>query len=150
MTDSGAIKSIVTPKGHCLCFDFGIKRMGVAVGNPMLGNASELSPLKAKDGQPDWHLISKLISEWEPAAFVVGLPLNMDGSESELSRRATKFGKRLHGRYNKPYFMMDERLSSFEAKGDAIRDSGERDFGAHSVDGRAACLILESWFRGLS
>ncbi len=141
MTDLTSIK------GHCLCFDFGLKRIGVAVGNALIGHASEQPPLKARDGQPDWQLVSKLVAKWEPAAFVVGLPLNMDGTESELSKRATKFGKRLHGRFNKPYFMMDERLSSYEAKGDVIQETGERDFGAYSVNGKAACLILESWFR---
>lgn len=142
-----AEKSRSQPEGNCLCFDYGLKRIGVAVGHPMIGTASEQPPLSATDGIPDWNRIEKLVLEWEPVAFVVGLPLNMDGTESELSRRATKFARRLHGRFHKPYFMMDERLSSYEAKGEAIRLEGIRDFGRHSVDGRAASLILESWFR---
>jgi putative Holliday junction resolvase len=141
------IKDDSMPEGNCLCFDFGLKRIGVAVGHPLIGAASEQSPLSAREGIPDWKNIEKLVLEWEPVAFVVGLPLNMDGTESELSRRATKFARRLHGRFNKPYFMMDERLSSYEAKGEAIQQDGIRDFGSHSVDGRAAALILESWFR---
>ena len=133
-----------------LCFDFGVKRFGVAHGNTLLKSASELPPIKAKDGIPDWNIIECLVAEWKPVGFVVGLPLNMDGTESEMSLRAKKFGKRLKGRFNKPVEMMDERLSSFEAK-QAVKEKSGRyvDFGDHSVDGAAACLILESWFAGL-
>lgn len=129
-----------------LGFDFGTRRMGVAVGRSLLGTATPLSPIPARDGIPDWSIIEALVAEWKPDGFVVGLPLNMDGSESEMSRRATKLGKRLQGRFNKPYFMMDERLSSHEAKGVVIAQGGDRDFGRNSVDGLAAALILESWF----
>jgi putative pre-16S rRNA nuclease len=134
----------------CLGFDFGTRRIGVAVGRSLLGTASPLPPLVARDGIPDWAIIEKLVSEWKPDAFVVGLPLNMDGTASEMSIRATKFAKRLQGRFNKPYFMMDERLSSHEAKGFVIERGGNRDFGENSVDGIAASLILESWFSQLS
>lgn len=135
--------------GIYLSFDFGVKRFGVAKGNKLLGTATELSPIKAKDGIPDWGIIDKLIAEWRPDGIVVGLPLNMDGSESEMSLRAKKFGKRMKGRFNLPVEMMDERLSSFEAK-QYVKENSDRytDFGEHSVDGAAACLILESWFSG--
>jgi|TARA_R110001599_G_scaffold89130_3_gene236215 putative Holliday junction resolvase len=130
-----------------LCFDFGLKRFGVAVGTELLKTASELSPISAKDGIPDWQVIEALVATWKPTGFVVGLPLNMDGTQSDMSLRATKFGKRLKGRFNKPVEMMDERLSSFEAKA-YVREKTNKfvDFGDHSVDGAAACLILESWF----
>ncbi len=130
-----------------LCFDFGLKRFGVAVGNELLKTATELKPISAKDGIPDWELITALVTDWQPKGFVVGLPLNMDGSQSDMSLRATKFGKRLKGRFNLPVAMMDERLSSFEAKSRVkARSRKFVDFGEHSVDGAAACLILESWF----
>jgi putative Holliday junction resolvase len=130
-----------------LCFDFGLKRFGVAVGTNLLKTASELKPISAKDGIPDWNIIETLVDTWKPKGFVVGLPLNMDGTQSDMSLRATKFGKRLKGRFNKPVEMMDERLSSFEAKA-YVKEKTNRyvDFGDHSVDGAAACLILESWF----
>ncbi|MFT6028292.1 MAG: putative Holliday junction resolvase [Oleiphilaceae bacterium] len=130
-----------------LCFDFGLKRFGVAVGTDLLKTASELKPISAKDGIPDWSIIELLVDTWKPDGFVVGLPLNMDGSPSDMSLRATKFGKRLKGRFNKSVSMMDERLSSFEAKA-YVKEKTNRyvDFGDHSVDGAAACLILESWF----
>jgi putative Holliday junction resolvase len=130
-----------------LCFDFGLKRFGVATGNSMLKSATELAPIKAKDGIPDWGVIERLVDEWQPDMYIVGLPLNMDGSQSDMSLRANKFGKRLKGRFNKPVEMMDERLSSFEAKQLVKQQSNHFvDFGEHSVDGAAACLILESWF----
>ena len=134
-------------KGNYVCFDFGLKRFGVAVGSELLQTASELKPISAKDGIPDWAIIEKLVDTWQPKGFIVGLPLNMDGSKSEMCVRATKFGKRLKGRFNKPVEMMDERLSSFEAKS-LVKEKTNKyvDFGYHSVDGAAACLILESWF----
>jgi len=130
-----------------LCFDFGLKRIGVASGNDLLKIGNELSPIQARDGIPDWSIIEKLVKEWLPDKFIVGLPLNMDGTQSDMSLRATKFGKRLKGRFNKDVNMMDERLSSYEAKSQIQAQKGKQlDFGIHSVDGIAACLILESWF----
>lgn len=128
-----------------LGFDFGVKRIGLAVGQSLTGSASALKPLPARDGVPDWDQLGRLIEEWRPDALVVGLPLNMDGSESEMTRRARKFANRLHGRFGKPVHLMDERLSSFEAKGIALAQTRERDFGRFSVDGLAASLIVESW-----
>ncbi|MBH86526.1 Holliday junction resolvase RuvX [Marinobacter sp. BGYM27] len=129
-----------------MAFDFGTRRIGVAVGQEMLGKAQPVGMILARDGVPDWNDITALIEEWQPHLFVVGLPLNMDGSESEMCLRARKFGKRLHGRYHHPYEMMDERLSSYEAKGEVLSGGGSRDFGKHGVDDLAAVLILESWF----
>lgn len=137
---------VITPKQLSLmAFDFGIQRMGVAIGQRLTATAQELSPLKAKDGVPNWQQLESIIKEWQPDAFVVGLPLNMDGSESDMSRRALKFARRLEGRFGKPSFTHDERLSSFEAKGQVMAQGGSRDFGRHSVDGLAAVIILEGF-----
>lgn len=128
-----------------LGFDFGTRRIGVAVVNELVGRARELPALPARDGIPDWQQVAALVSEWQPDLFVVGLPLNMDGSESAMSTRARKFGKRLYGRFGVPCEMADERGSTREAKAIA-RDQGHRgDYRADSVDGIAAVLILESW-----
>lgn len=129
-----------------LGFDFGTTRMGMAIGQSITGTARPLAPLKAKDGIPNWDEIAKLVDEWQPDAFVVGLPLDMDGTENEMCQRARKFAKRLHGRFNRPYFMMDERLSSYEAKGQVIAQGGHRNFKENSVDGLAAQMIVETWF----
>ncbi|SFH59316.1 Holliday junction resolvase RuvX [Modicisalibacter xianhensis] len=129
-----------------LAFDFGTRRIGVAVGNELLASASALDPLPARDGIPDWNVVTRLVEEWRPDLFVVGLPLNMDGSESEMSLRARKFGKRLFGRYGKPCEMADERGSTSEAKTIA-REAGHRgNYREEGVDGLAAQLILEGWF----
>ncbi|MCB5161183.1 Holliday junction resolvase RuvX [Marinomonas algarum] len=129
-----------------LGFDFGTTRIGVAIGQTITGTAQPLDPLKAKEGIPNWDEIARIVSEWQPDAFVVGLPLNMDGSENEMCQRARKFAKRLHGRFNRPYFMMDERLSSYEAKGQVMARGGNRNFKENSVDGLAAQMIIETWF----
>lgn len=130
-----------------MAFDFGTRRIGVAFGQELLGSARPLTMLPARDGIPDWLVIEKLIAEWQPDQVVVGLPLNMDDTENDMCDRARKFGKRLHGRFHVPVAMVDERLTSFEAKGEIMAAGGERDFGKHGVDDLAAVLILETWFR---
>ncbi|GED22618.1 Holliday junction resolvase RuvX [Halomonas halmophila] len=128
-----------------LGFDFGTRRIGVAVGNELTASARVLDPLPARDGIPDWHQVSRLIEEWQPDLFVVGLPLNMDDTESVMSTRARKFGKRLFGRYGIPCEMADERGSTREAKTIA-RDAGHRgNYRDDGVDGLAAVLIVEGW-----
>ena len=82
-----------------LGFDYGTKQIGVAVGQVVTGQARELCVLKAQNGVPDWQQIEALLREWQPDALVVGLPLNMDGSPSEMSARAEKFARRLNGRF---------------------------------------------------
>lgn len=129
-----------------LGFDFGTTRIGVAIGQSITGTAQPLDPLKAKEGIPNWDEITRIVEEWKPDAFVVGLPLDMDGSENEMCQRARKFAKRLHGRFYLPYHMMDERLSSYEAKGQVIARGGNRNFKENSVDGLAAQMIVETWF----
>ena len=124
-----------------LGFDFGLKRIGVAVGNGVTATATALAPLRAHEGSPDWESVRRLLEEWKPVRLVVGLPLNMDGTPSEMSARAERFARRLEGRFNLPCELMDERLSSFEARG-LIAESGRE----ASTDSVAACLVLESWF----
>lgn len=129
-----------------MAFDFGTRRIGVAVGQEMLGSGQPVAMIPARDGIPDWNKIEKLIAEWAPDLVVVGLPLNMDDTENEMCARARKFGNRIHGRYHVPVEMVDERLTSFEAKDDVMQAGGSRDYGRHGVDDRAAVLILETFF----
>ena len=133
-----------------LGFDFGTRNIGVATGQVITQTASPLPSLKAKDGIPDWTQIEALITEWRPDAIVVGIPLNMDGSESEMSRRARKFGKRIHGRFNLPFYEADERLTSFEAKEWANRLGHKGHYGSQPVDAMAAQIILEAWLNDSS
>lgn len=129
-----------------LGFDFGTSRMGIAYGQSITGTATPLPPLAARDGIPDWDKLSAVINEWQPQAIVVGIPLNMDCTISDMARRARKFANRLHERYKCPVFLMDERLSTAEAKDIHFAAGGGSNFRKESVDGIAAQLILESWF----
>jgi len=124
--------------GLVMAFDFGTKKIGVAIGQSVTGTANPLGVLKARDGIPDWREIQQLINQWQPAHLVIGLPLNMDDSASEMSMRAEKFARRLTGRFNIPHTTVDERLSSFEAKQYQTTDP---------LDAIAAKLILETYFR---
>ena len=118
-------------------FDYGTTKMGVAVGQVITRTATPLAQIKATDGIPDWSAIDALVETWHPEVFVVGLPLNMDGTESEMSVRAEKFARRLEGRYHIRFEMMDERLTSF--------DAAQRTDDTDAIDAVAAQLILESW-----
>jgi len=125
-----------------LGFDFGLKQIGVASGQTLTSSATGLMILKAVDGIPKWDQVEKLLKEWQPDLVVVGLPLNMDDSESDLSNRARKFARRLQGRFAVEVEMVDERLTSREAKSIG-RDQGTEDL--TKIDHIAASLILQSW-----
>ena len=109
-----------------MAFDFGTKRTGIAMGQRITQTANGIGCISARDGIPNWEQLDKLVEEWQPHAFVVGLPLNMDGSVSEMSRRANKFSNRLCARYARPSFTIDERLSTFAAKEEAEREQDAR------------------------
>ena len=126
-----------------LGFDYGLKRIGVAVGQELTGTASALVTLRANDGKPDWDAITRLIEQWQPDALVVGLPLNMDGTFHELSYRVQRFGNQLNGRYNLRAYFIDERLSSLEAEREL--QSKSRKVQKAEIDKVAAKVILESW-----
>lgn len=127
-------------------FDFGLRRIGLAYGQTITATANPLNPVVARDGIPDWETIDKALKEWQPDVLVVGLPLNMDGSISDMARRARKFANRLQERSKLPCYLYDERLTSYEAKEIHIARGGGHNFGAESVDGLAAQLMLEAWF----
>ena len=129
-----------------LGFDFGTSRIGVAVGVPSTGSASPLTTLRAVRKNPDWEAIMRLIDVWQPAALVVGLPLNMDGSESEMTARAQRFSRQLHGRTRLPVHLADERLTSAEAAYRLHDAGGHVNRTDGQVDAIAAQIILETWF----
>ena len=126
-----------------LAFDYGTQKIGVASGNSLLSTATPLKALPCKNTQPNWDDIAGLLKEWEPEALVVGLPLNMDGSDSESTARARKFANRLHGRFGKKVWLVDERLSTREARErTGIQKADSR------VDSMAAVIIAEGFFAG--
>lgn len=132
-----------------MAFDFGLRQIGVAVGNSLLRSSQPLAIIRAKEGLPNWQTVEQLMQEWQPDLLVVGDPLNMDGSDSALCERARKFARRLHGRLGLPVEMVDERLTSFEAK-QISRERGHKgDYKRQPVDSEAAQLVLQSWLGSL-
>lgn len=129
-----------------IAFDFGMKSIGCAVGQSITGTAQALPAFKAQNGIPNWDAIVKCLQEWKPDVVVVGLPLNMDGTEQELTLRARKFANRLNGRFGVKVVLQDERLTTTEARSEIFERGGFRALKKGKVDGISACLILESWF----
>jgi putative Holliday junction resolvase len=132
-----------------LAFDFGCRKIGIAVGQDLSRSAQGIVTLRHANNPAFWQQIQDLISEWQPRLLVVGLPLHMDGSESEMSRSASKFARRLHERYRLPVYLVDERLSSDAASAtlQSIREQGKsarRSLRAR--DELAAELILNSFY----
>lgn len=128
-----------------LAFDYGLSQIGLAVGNTQLNTSQPLTTIQAKDGIPRWEVVGELLKEWMPDIVLVGLPLNMDGSEGEMCQRARKFAARLEGRFRAKVTMVDERLTSFAAK-ELLQEQGHRgDYKRQPADAMAAKLILETW-----
>ena len=138
--------------GTCLGFDYGAKRIGVAVGDAGLGTARPLATVANRADGPDWAAIERLVDEWLPAALVVGLPLTADGDEQPATAHARGFLRRIATRTGRPAFGADERYSSIAAQERIVglRASGQRGRRAAKgdVDALAAALILERWLAG--
>ncbi|HEX7034247.1 MAG TPA: Holliday junction resolvase RuvX, partial [Pseudomonadales bacterium] len=132
-------------RGTFLGFDYGRKHTGVAVGSRHSGAAQPLTLLTARGREPDWPAIDRLIEEWRPEALVVGLPLNMDGSENPMTRAARAFGEALRARYNLPVHMVDERLSSRIATDMLLEAGVPLKRHKHQIDKRAAQTILQAF-----
>ncbi|MEO0437252.1 MAG: Holliday junction resolvase RuvX [Pseudomonadota bacterium] len=129
-----------------MAFDFGLRQIGVAVGNTALGTSQALPVLSARDGIPDWDQIRTLMDEWEPDRVLVGDPINMDGSLSEIATRARKFARRLEGRFGLSVTLVDERLTSFAAKQEQRAMGHDGNYKREPIDSLAAELILRDWF----
>ena len=121
--------------GYVLAFDFGLRHIGISVGQFVTRTASPLTTLQANGGRPNWAEITDLVTQWRPTTLIVGLPINMDDSESEMSLQARAFGTALANRFEIPVEMVDERLSTRAAQ--EIDPSR-----SHEV---AAVLIAETW-----
>ncbi len=126
-----------------LAFDYGTRRIGVALGQTLTGSVRPLTTLDSRNSKPDWAAISHLLEQWQPDRLVVGLPLHMDGTEQPMTQKAQRFGNQLKGRYNLPVDMVDERLTS-DAAEQLLEERGRRQARA-GLDAVAATVILESW-----
>lgn len=134
------------PEGIALAFDFGRARIGVAVGEARLGMGRPLTTIELRNDQLRFRRISELIQEWQPRILVVGLPLDLDGAEDELTAETRRFANRLRGRFGLPVVLVDERLTSVAAD-EALRDAGYGWRGRKSRnDALAAQIILQDFF----
>lgn len=130
-----------------IAFDFGTQKMGMAVGQSLIASASPLPLFPMKDGIPNWDELLKIVKSHQPNLFLVGLPLNMDDSESELSTRARKFARRLRHQTNIETLMVDERLTTREARDELDHYQAQGRGKKLSADSIAAALLIESWYR---
>jgi putative holliday junction resolvase len=132
--------------GTVLAFDFGEKRIGVAVGETMLKVAHPLTTINAEENEVKFTQIGSIVQEWRPSLLVVGLPLHMDGESHLLTQLSKKFAQRLEGRFNLPVIMVDERLSSVEASQN-LNAAGIKGIKQKAMlDAVAAQSILQSYF----
>ena len=140
MTEADARPTPAAPAAprSFVAFDFGTARVGVAVGNTLLGTARPLKTLR-ETGDARWAAIGRLLAEWQPDALVVGVPFHPDGAEHDNTRRARRFGRQLHGRFGLPVHEVDERYTTTEALAEGARDA----------DAAAAAIILEQHLRNL-
>lgn len=132
-----------------LGFDFGTKYIGVATGQSITQTATPLTTLKARDGEPRWEEVKRLVEQWSPDALVIGIPLNMDGTESDMSQKARAFAHKLSAQTNLPVHECDERLTTHEAKSLLLELYGPKALEKTTIDSFAAKLIVESWMNSL-
>ena len=134
--------------GVVMAFDYGLRNIGIAIGQNITKSASTFYAIKAKEGEPDWIKLDSIVKEWEPTLFIVGDPFNMDGTRSEFQKRISQFSTELKNRYKIRLHMMDERLTTNEAKERIMTESSglKESANKHSV---SAQIFLEDWFRSM-
>jgi putative Holliday junction resolvase len=135
------------PEGVYLGFDFGFKRIGVAVGQRLTCSASPLTTIAAQAGFPKWNVVADMIAQWTPQALIVGIPTCIDGRELYTTSAARRFAKELGKRFALPVYLVDERLSTVEARRQLFAQGGYRKLKKAEVDSVAACVILEQWLQ---
>ena len=123
-----------------IAFDYGEKKIGVAVGQTSTNTSSPLQIIFNKDNKTNWASISSLLDEWKPDLILLGKPLNMDGSESEIMKKVDKFYKELKSIYDADIEFVDERLTTFEAR-EILKDEKQ-----DNVDAHAAKILIDNWF----
>ena len=125
-----------------LGFDYGYKRIGVAVGQTLTASATALTTVQAHDGKPDWPAISRLVATWKPGALVVGIPYHMDGTEQDMTAAAQRFCRQLEGRYGLPVHRAEERLTSY-----IVESSLACNIDRQAIDPLSAQVILQDWLQ---
>lgn len=128
-----------------LAFDFGLRRIGVAVGQTISYHARPLKTVYAQNGTPNWEDIKLLIEQWQADILVVGLPLNLEGREQLITHATRHFIKELKKRFKLPIYEVDERLTTIEAKEQIFSLGGYKKLQKTEIDSVVATLILEQW-----
>ncbi len=128
-----------------LAFDFGTRRIGVAVGETEVGLAHPLAEIVGEETEPRFAAIASVIAEWKPQHLVVGLPLSSEGEAHEITRRAERFARQLEGRFGLPVSLADERYSSVDAEASLRLAGAHRTIREKRIDSAAAQLILQQW-----
>ena len=131
-----------------MAFDYGLRNIGIAIGQNITKSASTFYSVKAKKGTPDWIRLDAIVEEWRPDLFIVGDPFNMDGTKSNFQKRISKFSSELKKRYEVRVHMMDERLTTKEAK-ERIKNESNLLKGSTNKHSISAQIILEDWFRSV-
>ena len=133
--------------GTLLGFDFGMRKMGVAVGQTITRTARPLALYKMQEGTPNWQMLDVLITQWQPVGLIVGIPVNEAHPDQHMVLAAKNFGQYLRARYQLPVFGVDEHLTSFAARQALLEHGGTKALQRNSVDSIAAQFILETWLR---
>lgn len=141
MTERGGHTAAGSAPQTLLGFDYGRKRIGVAVGQQLTGSATALATVKARDGKPDWDAMARLIEEWKPDALVVGIPYHMDGREQPMTHAAERFCRQLEGRFGLRVHRAEERLTSY------VVEASAHNTGNHEIDPLSAQVILQDWLQ---
>ncbi|XBC43284.1 MAG: Holliday junction resolvase RuvX [Buchnera aphidicola (Meitanaphis flavogallis)] len=128
-----------------IAFDFGIKRIGVAVGQNITKTAQILPSIKVKNKKIDLITFNLLFREWKPCLIVIGLPLNMDGTKQNITKKSEQFAKKLFSYFKIPVHLHDERLTTIEARTTLFEMNGFKHFKQDKIDSTSAAIILESW-----
>lgn len=129
-----------------IAFDFGMKKIGVAVGENFLNTGKALNELPARNGNPNWKDIKCLLNIWKPKFLIVGLPLNLDGTKQNITKKAERFAFLLNQKFNIFVKLHDERLSTKEARSIIFSKGGFKAFRKNKIHSTSAVIILESWF----
>lgn len=131
----------------CVAFDYGLKSIGVAVGQSITCTAQALEALAAENGQPNWAQVDTLIEHWQPQVLLLGLPLHIEGQAQPITHAARGFYKQLEGRYSPSVEWVDERFTTLEAREQIFDQQGVRGLTKSAIDCQAAKLICEQWLR---
>ena len=132
--------------GYVVAIDFGLKHLGIAASSRLIPRPFGITTLIAQSGKlKDWSKLEEILAEYKPHTILVGLPLNMDGSESEMSERAKAFGESLCSRTSIPVQFVDERLSSWEVRKMSKENSKNKQKKTSKIHEESACLIAQTW-----